>query len=203
MTAPKQQRRAALSSVLLLIAACRSEAPPASVPAVGAPQPWTAIGHDLFRNAAGDLAFRTPSATEVGLSPDQFLVRLCGDGPPLKDALDVQTFHGAGGPFYADRQRVYLHLTMAGGGSFCAMDGVDASSFRVTGCYGRDASAVYTEKGERLVGVDLATFQTRDDVGCLARDRAGLLRYGQRVRALADLDEAERRAAGLLEADTK
>ncbi len=162
-------------------------------------QGWKPLGHNLWRNAAGDIAFRTEEMTEEDIGIVHYRKELCCDGPALKDAIDLGSFQRMKGSFYRDKDHIYHHFLMADGGTFSRLEKVDTPSFQViTGCYARDKNAIYTDKARVVSDADPASFYTTEEAGCFAKDKTGYFFWDDRIGSMDELDEHGRKAIQLL-----
>jgi len=178
---------------VLVAAACGASAPAAS------DQGWAPIEHNLWRNGAGDIGLREWVATEQEARVS-YLTVLGHSGVPLKDALDLASFKHLGAGFYADKDRLYHHYEMAGGGEFRPFANADLATFEVlSDCYARDASSVFTARGTALVDVDPQSFRTHEHAGCFAKDRRGYFFWGDRFELDASSSSHERKAVAVLD----
>lgn len=140
---------------------------------------WQPLMGKLWINKAGEIGYETSSASEVCIYP--YYLKQSDDNTQLKDLLDLTTLKHLAGDFFKDKNHVYYHRDMSGGGYFAVLESVDLASFEALGsCYAKDKNHIYTAWGERVEQVDYASFKASENTGCFAKDKEGYLWWADR-----------------------
>ena len=111
---------------------------------------WTLQDSGLWKNNIGGLAYKDQECRENGDCSVLYLTRIGHDGPALRDVIDEVTFRHLFGNYYRDKNRIYHHYEMAGGGFLNTMESIGNKTFQsVAGCYVKD------KNGARIEGASL------------------------------------------------
>ena len=140
---------------------------------------WQPLMGKLWINKAGEIGYKTSSASEACVYP--YYLQQSADSTKLKNLLDLPTLKHLAGSFFKDKNHVYYHRDMSGGGYFAVLESVDLASFEALGsCYAKDKNHIYTAWGERVEQVDYASFKASENTGCFAKDKEGYLWWADR-----------------------
>ena len=133
-------------------------------------QGWRILNCGLWINKKGDLAFKTDyplrgdSKLEVWSS--RFMTNFGygeEENATLKSVIDTATFRQLTYSFYRDKNNIYEHYDMLGGGWFANFKDVepkvDVATFRMlNGYYARDANFIYDGRNGIISNTDVKTF---------------------------------------------
>ena len=159
---------------------------------------WIFVRDNLYINANKQLALKFPYANHCSMmmsedvqeddnfsiSQDRFYMHLGfneAEEPTLKETLDLASFKQISSSFYQDKHHIYRYYDMLGGGSFSIFEDADSASFKMIGdCYAKDKQHIYEERTGILEGADYASFKSKFDIGCVAKDKNGYWLWGNR-----------------------
>jgi len=147
---------------------------------------WKQLKCGLWENKLGEIGFKTSSVicSDGQVIADAYITKFGFDeNPPLKDIIDTTTFRELGNTYYKDKNHIYHHYGMSGGGSFYIFEKADYETFQILGdCYAKDKNHIFEMRFGILTNVDYKTFKTKKGLtGCVAKDKDGYIIWGERV----------------------
>jgi hypothetical protein len=167
---------------------------------------WKQLKCGLWLNRNGDIGYKTQRVvcSDGLMSVEDYITRFGFDeNPPLKDIIDTTSFVDLGNTFYKDKNHIYQHYAMSGGGSFYIFEDADYQTFAILGdCYAKDKKHIFESRAGILTNVDYASFKTKaGNAGCVAKDKNGYIIWGDRVKLEEIQDEVLLQAIKELDAD--
>ena len=146
---------------------------------------WTKLKHGLWQDEHGSIGLKTSNALSESVIVDRYITTMGTDNKKLKDILDINTFESVeNSSYYKDKNHVYIHYTMSGGGWFGIVDGADSLTFRNIGSvYFKDKKYIYVERNGKI-DVDYETFEVFETVGdvcCYAKDKNAYYAWGEKI----------------------
>jgi hypothetical protein len=167
---------------------------------------WKQLKCGLWLNRNGDIGYKTQRVvcSDGLMSVEDYITRFGFDeNPPLKDIIDTTSFVDLGNTFYKDKNHIYHHYAMSGGGSFYIFEDADYQTFAILGdCYAKDKNHIFESRAGILTNVDYASFKTKaGNAGCVAKDKNGYIIWGDRVKLEEIQDEVLLQAIKELDAD--
>jgi hypothetical protein len=167
---------------------------------------WKQLKCGLWLNRNGDIGYKTQRVvcSDGLMSVEDYITRFGFDeNPPLKDIIDTTSFVDLGNTFYKDKNHIYHHYAMSGGGSFYIFEDADYQTFAILGdCYAKDKKHIFESRAGILTNVDYASFKTKaGNAGCVAKDKNGYIIWGDRVKLEEIQDEVLLQAIKELDAD--
>ncbi len=165
---------------------------------------WKLLKCGLWQNKLGEIGFKTNRVicSDGQVIAEDYITKFGFDeNPPLKDIIDTATFRELGNTYYKDKNHIYHHYGMSGGGSFYIFDKADYQSFQILGdCYAKDKNHIFEMRSGILNNVDYKTFKTKNGLtGCVAKDKDGYIIWGERVNINEINDECLKKAIEELE----
>ncbi|MCB0477131.1 MAG: DKNYY domain-containing protein [Crocinitomicaceae bacterium] len=147
------------------------------------PERWKKVGHLLYLNKEGDLAF----LAHEGMNPDKHegvgedYITHFGweDTTQLKNVIDIKSFKELNGNMYRDNNRIYFHYDMSDGGYFHIWTD-DPADFKMMGNYILYKDSVYYPRNGK-VNADFQTFKSSDKLGILGKDKDHFFVFGDTV----------------------
>lgn len=147
------------------------------------PEKWKKVGHLLYQNKEGDLAF----LAHKGMDPkkhegvgEEYITHFGSrDTTQLKNIIDIESFEELGTDMYRDKNRIYFHYDMSDGGYFHIWT-EDPADFRMMGNYILYKDSVYYPR-QGKVEADIKTFKTSKELGILAKDKNHFFMWGELI----------------------
>jgi hypothetical protein len=154
---------------------------------------WKQLKCGLWLNKNGDIGYKTQRVvcSDGLMSVEDYITRFgFNEGPSLKEIIDTTTFIELGNTYYKDKNHIYHHYAMSGGGSFYIFEDADYQTFQILGdCYAKDKNHIFESRAGILTHVDYASFKTKAGIsGCVAKDKNGYIIWGDRVQ-LEEIDD--------------
>jgi len=146
---------------------------------------WQELKHHLWQDRHGNIGLKTSKMLSESERVDKYITTMGIDNKKLKDILDISTFESIkNSSYYKDKNNVYIHYTMSGGGWFSILEGADSTTFRNIGSiYFKDKEYVYVGRNGKI-DVDYDTFEAFETVGdvcCYAKDKHAYYAWGEKV----------------------
>lgn len=151
---------------------------------------WKKVKDNLWINKNGELGIKTIVVNEEGVDIEKYITKLCCEGKSLKSVLDTVSFEFLGSSFYKDKNNIYTHYLMSGGGNFWIVKEADVSTFEIIGdCYAKDKNHIFGERAMVMDSVDYQTFKTKIGIGCFAKDKNGFYFWDEKIN-LSELNDS-------------
>lgn len=169
--------------ILVLIAFILGCASEKNVVAKSKESKWKKVGHLLYQNKQGDLAFLAHKGMDPkkheGLGEEYITHFGSQDTLQLKNVIDIKSFESLGTDMYRDKNRIYFHYDMSDGGYFHIWTD-EPADFRMMGNYILYKDSVYYPRHGK-VQADINTFKSSEETGILGKDKDHFFIWGDTI----------------------